>query len=455
MKEKVLKICLILLVLVFAFMFVFTVFFKHTEESNYDKLSEWPELNADSYFSGEYFKGVMHWFTDHIPGRDTFIDYEAHVRALYGLPRDEEVINRGGDNVTDESSAAESSEAVSDPVESSEAPSKDPVEFSEVSFEDTSGEVSEFSQPDSDPEGDVELCNTVLVIGHRGLEVFYGNLPGAERYAGILNSLAEKLPENVTLYSMVIPKAGAYYIWQSKQFGYTANANKENIDRISELLSDKVVDVNVYNTLGVHSDEPIYYRTDHHWTALGCYYGTQVFAQKAGVTWHDLSDYEKHTREGYVGTLYTFSNNSPKLGDYPEDFDYYVPKTSYTAEYGNKEDLSGLFPHEQGLYWDIADSQRSGWYFMFMYGDIFSARIRSDTCKNGRKLLVVKDSYGNPVPQYLVDSFEEIYVVDMREYKRTITETVETYGITDVLVAECSFSAVGGIILDKLEGICK
>lgn len=455
MKEKVLKICLIVLVLVFAFMFVFTVFFKHTETSNYDKLSEWPELTAEKYFSGEYLSSVMHWFTDHIPGRDTFIGYEAHVRALYGLPKDEEVITRSDDDKPDESSAAESSEPVSEPQESSDSASKEPVEFSEVSFDDVSAETGEYSQPSADPEGDVELCNTVLVIGHRGLEVFYGNLPGAERYAGILNSLADKLPENVTLYSMVIPKASAYYIWQSEQFGFTANANKENIDRISELLSDKIIDVNVYNTLGVHANEPIYYRTDHHWTALGSYYGAEVFAKKAGVTWHDLSDYEKHTREGYMGTLYTFSNNSPKLGDYPEDFDYYVPKTAYTAEYGNKADLSGLFPHEQGLYWDIADNQKSGWYFMFMYGDIFSAKITSGTCKNGRRLLIVKDSYGNPLPQYLVDSFEEIYVADMREYKRTITETVEEYGITDVLVAECSFSAVGASILDKLEGICK
>ena len=456
MKDIVLKICLVVLALVFVFMFVFTVFFKHTEISDYSILSEWPEFTAENYFSGKYLSDVMYWFTDHIPGRDTFIDYEARVRSLYGLSQEEEVIHRDTSSEPEESSDSEPSEATSESQESSEIAESNPVDFSDVSFDDpVSDEVSEYSNPETNPDGDEELCSTVLVIGNRGLEVFYGNLAGAERYAEMLNSLADVLPENVTLYSMVIPKAGAYYIWQSKQFGYTANANKENIDRISELLSDKVVDVNVYNVLGAHADEPIYYRTDHHWTALGSYYGAQTFAQKAGVPFADLSEYEKNTREGYMGTLYKYSNYSPKLGNYPEDFDYFVPKTSYTATYYNKADLTGGFEHEQGLYWDISENQKSSWYFMFMYGDVFAAKVTSDTCKNGRKLLIVKDSYGNPIPQYLLESFEEIYVVDMREYKRTISETVNEYGITDVLVVECSFSAVGSIILNQLEGICK
>lgn len=456
MREKVLKICLAVLVLVFAFMFVYTVFFKHTEISDYSILSEWPEFTGERVATGEFQSDLMYWFTDHIPGRDTFIDYEARVRSLYGLEKDEEVITRNDDSVpenqpslpADESSGTDSSEQ----TESGGA-----KEFSEVSFENVdNSEPGEFSQGEA-PIGGEELCNTVLVLDSekRGLEIFYGNLPNAERFAGVLNGLAEKLPEGVSLYSMVVPKAGAYYIWQSEKYGSTANANKENIDRIAEKLSDKVTDIDVYNTLGAHASEAIYYRTDHHWTALGAYYAAQVFAKKAGVPFADLSQFEEVTRQGYLGTLYKYSNNSPKLGNNPEDFVYYVPKSKYTATYYKKTDFTNPIEHEAGLFWDISDNMRSSWYFTFIYGDTFAVKVKSESCKNGRKLLIVKDSYGNPLPQYLLEGFEEIYIVDMREYKRTILDTVEEFGITDVLVVECSFSAVGTTIINQLEELCK
>ena len=42
---------------------------------------------------------------------------------------------------------------------------------------------------------------------------------------------------------------------------------------ILQVLTDAGVDtVDVFSALSAHSDENIYYRTDHHWTSLGAYY---------------------------------------------------------------------------------------------------------------------------------------------------------------------------------------
>ena len=44
-------------------------------------------------------------------------------------------------------------------------------------------------------------------------------------------------------------------------------------------------------------------------------------------------------------------------------------------------------------------------------GYSYSVKAVSNECKNGRKLLIVKDSYGNALAPFLMEGFEEIYQV--------------------------------------------
>ena len=449
MNKKVLTVCLILLACVLAFMFVFTVFFKHTDVSAYSELKDWPEFSIETLFSGEYFSDLMYCFTDHIPMRDKFIEYESKIRALYGVGQDEEIHTVEG---SDEFNSGDDPDISADPSSGeviSDDPSVSKHEFDEVSFDENSAEESTEQSQDG-AKGHVEMTGTIIVLSdiHRGLEVYNGSESNSVRFAELLNSLAENIPENVNFYSVVVPKASAYYIWQSsvERFAKTAGNNKRDIDIIADNISDRITNIDVYNTLGVHSDEAIYYRTDHHWTALGAYYGAREIAKAMGVPFNDLSEYNEVVRPDYVGTFSMYSNNSPAIMNYPEDFVYYESPNAYTAEYYDRETFKKLSSSQNGgsLLWHIDDSKRSSWYSTFIRGDKYCVKIKSGVCNNGRKLLIVKDSYGNAIPQYLLGGFEEIYVVDAREYKRSISETVKEFGITDLLSIECTFSAVGG-----------
>ncbi len=53
--------------------------------------------------------------------------------------------------------------------------------------------------------------------------------------------------------------------------------------------------------------------------------------------------------------------------------------------------------------------------------------------KNGRKLLVIKDSFGNAEIPFYTSSFEQIYVLDVRYFERNLVNFIETTGVTDVL----------------------
>lgn len=446
MKKFTMFLCLCIITAAFIFMFAFTVCLPRTTVSSYSILNEMPEFSFEALFSGKYFSGFTSYFTDTVFGRDKLVDYEARIRTLYGIQEENEEIVIYEESTEDEGN--------DDQSEASK-----PNDQYEVS-NDTSVPETDTSSGENENEGGgekvpPELSGSVLVAGNRAMEVYYGNGGGSmtATYANTLNAFYEKFHGSVNVYSMVIPKSSAYYLEQVKGYEDKALNNKIDIDAISKNLSG-VKDVYVYNILGQHANEEIFARTDHHWTALGAYYATTVFADVAGVAIDDLDKFTENRREGYLGTYYSWSNNHPALT--PEAFLSYYPDADYEVTYYSNKDLkSNGFVHKNGFFFTIGDKHKSSWYSTFINGDAYSVKAVSNDCKNGRKLLLVKDSYGNALAPFLLEGFEEIYIVDARVYERSLVETVEEYGITDVLFAECTFSAVGSGYVNKLKEICK
>ena len=473
MKKFTTIFCLSILVAVFLFMFIFSVCLPRTTVSDNSYLKEWPEFSFESLFSGSYFKDITYYFTDTIHMRDKFIDKEATIRDLYGIENNEpqlHVIYEESDEPEDDpNSQTEDSSTVSgDAVDSSAiVESSDNTQSQESdTTSSTPDSTPDSSEENSDPIEEVnpEMSGSILIVGTRAIELYGGNAAGAERYAAILNEFASKVGDSVNVYSMVIPKPSAYYIEQAIGYEKYIYRNKNDIDTISQNLSDDVIDVNIYNILGQHADEDIYLRTDTHWSALGAYYGASVLAEKAGVAFPPLDEYTVTHREGYVGVMYKYSDYNPKILNNPEDFPVYYPDTDYEVFYYPRDsfengplnidrDHDGVQDYN-GFFWHISDEQRSSWYSTFIRGDNYAVKAVSNDCKNGRKLLIVKDSYGNALSPFLIEGFEEIYVVDGREYKDSVMDTIEKFGITDVLFAECTFSAVGRY-LTFLEELCR
>ncbi len=474
MKNFTIKLCACILAFTLAFMFVYAVFLPRETESNYTTLKEMPEFSFESLFSGKYFKGVSDYFSDTIFGRDTFVDFETKINALYGLEEEEKLITIKPDesDPDQESSLTENESSVTEsslPDESinagasSEAPESSFVP--DESEPEVSTEPSE-STPEEDAGGLAEISGSILIIGNRAMEIYYGSENGAIRYANILNDFAASVDPSVNVYSMVIPKSSAYYLGQATQESYKKLAlrNKNNIDTISNTLSDKVIDVNIYDILGQHANEEIYARTDHHWTALGAYYASSVFADKAGVAFDDITDFEEVRRPGYLGTyyyVYSSKDNNSVLYDNPENFLSFIPNAEYSVEYYSSSGYSdgpiseSRLSEHNGFFFEISDKKIGSWYSTFILGDTYCVKAVSEDCKNGRKLLIVKDSYGNALAPFMVEGFEEVYIVDARKYSNNLKETIDEFGITDVLFAECTFSAVGNAYLTSLEELCK
>lgn len=329
-----------------------------------------------------------------------------------------------------------SGEDSSSGAETADAPSVNEVQIdvdSEPEEVDTDiGEHKDYVKEES--EG--YYSNGVLIVNqddhYRAMDTFLGY--EADFYANELNTLKEKLDPEIEIYSLVAPTACEYYCPLNFQDDITSQS-----DVIADIGSKlvNVTNVDPCETLDIHNAEPIYSRSDHHWTALGAYYACRIFAKAAGVDYPDISEYEKVEVPGYVGSMaaFTGADGTAALEGDPEVFTYYKPTNDYKTYY---YDYCFDFLYEGELLLENPDTM----YLTFIQGDSYCVKVTTDV-DNDRKLLVIKDSFGNAAVPFLTSSFEEIYVVDMRYLEANLIEVIEEFGITDVLLIMNTFSAVG------------
>ncbi|MBQ2152418.1 MAG: hypothetical protein II440_03125 [Clostridia bacterium] len=421
--------------------------------SNIEKreLAKFPEFSWESYWSGEYTDGIKNYFDDTVPYRDSLKQAASRLNKFLGIKYNNVqvsgqmyVVNNSsnndtqptGNNTGDKNTTAATSQTTS-AKQGSDKDKKDTDKDKkkDIDTDKKKDTDTEEEKPKGQEIADGVFTNGSIVVyqdGHYRAMSMYGGGSGSA-YINSLNSFADDLP-GVRVYSMVAPTASEFYT--PKNFA-DYNASQENdIVNINNKLSG-VTGINICPVLAKHTKENIYTRTDHHWMSLGAYYAAQTFAKEAGVPFPDISKYNKKSIEGYVGTMYTFTDNNADLLNDPEDFIYYEPSNTYKTEYYTQ---AYGFSHEGALLQYIGDT--SSLYMTYMGGDGYVTKITTDV-KNGRRLCVVKDSYGNAEIPFYTSSFEAIYVVDMRYFELNLVDFIHDENVTDLLFTMCSYSAVG------------
>ena len=136
--------------------------------------------------------------------------------------------------------------------------------------------------------------------------------------------------------------------------------------------------------------------------------------------------------------MYAFSKDIA-VKNAPEDFVYHKPTdveytTTYITYKTENRKIIGEYAPAQGTYFKTFKDGSGGAYCTFMGGDSKITTIRTGT-KNGRRILIFKDSFGNAVPGYLFYSFEVIHVIDGRYFNKNILKYVKDNQITDLVFA--------------------
>ncbi|MBQ5976755.1 MAG: hypothetical protein IJL51_01305 [Oscillospiraceae bacterium] len=162
-----------------------------------------------------------------------------------------------------------------------------------------------------------------------------------------------------------------------------------------------------------------YYRTDHHWTTAGALAAYEVWCRDTG---REAADWKlTAVTDDFRGTLYSkvLLPNSPcdtitlpaDASVRSVDCDGTVTDSLYRMEELTEKDKYKVF---QGGNW---------------------ARVTIETgTENGRRLLLVKDSFANCFVPFLTEHFETVTMLDLRHFTESLDDLVEQQGITDVLV---------------------
>ncbi|WP_300755238.1 DHHW family protein [uncultured Oscillibacter sp.] len=179
---------------------------------------------------------------------------------------------------------------------------------------------------------------------------------------------------------------------------------------------------------GERTWEGIFYRTDHHWTTLGAYYGYAALMEALGrggevpepeaVKARDLP-----VSNGFQGTLYSQSGIHWLE---PDSIEFWVEESGLTVT-----SWRDGTPKEAGLY-DYDYLGKKDKYSAFLGGNQPLCVVKNPEGEG--KLLVIRDSYADSLAPFLALHFEEVHLLDPRYYRYSAAKYAEDNGLDAIAV---------------------
>lgn len=393
----------------------FAVVFDTLPRSTYSQLENrdlalFPKYSFESLKSGDFTNGISSWFSDTEPYRDVFMYMSMQVKDWLSL-------NVGKDNMKFHASTSNDNPKEEEVV----------IDKGDDGFNPNANDIAKVATSGNLIVGEVPNVRALMCFG--------GDERGGVNWANAVNLVKESLGPDVKVYAMIIPVATEFYLPE-----HAKKYSKPELPAIQNAHSHlkDVIPVDAYSALRAHTREDIYLRTDHHWSPLGAFYATREFARVAKVPFKELKDgYVQKVIHGFVGSMFHYTHDM-SLKKSPEDFVYWEPTdTNYTVttiDYKINRDFQVIgesTPHKSKFFFEFPNRPNSS-YGIFMGGDHFLVKVQT-SLRSGRRLLIIKDSYGNVPPAYLFYSFDEIHVVDNRYFTKNLIQYVKENRITDLV----------------------
>lgn len=225
---------------------------------------------------------------------------------------------------------------------------------------------------------------------------------------------------DIPVYLGLIPSAAE--VWRDKlPEGAESWDQTAFISRAAE--AEGVEPVDFQTALAAHGGEPIYYRTDHHWTTLGAYYGYTALMETLGRDPRPRAELPLMTAsEAFQGTLYSQSGVHWLE---PDTIELWVWDTFEVTSWRTGE------PEPEALY-DWSRLETKDQYAFFLGGNQPLCVVRNP--EGTGKLLLIRDSYSDALAPFLARQFEEVHLMDLRYYRRSAAEYARENGVDQIVV---------------------
>ena len=395
------------------------------------ELASFPKFSFSALVSGSYFKDIDTWFADTFPFRERLISANSKLSELRGVGDKIYGLNDMAVQTVPQASSEKTTEA--------ESGNKEPSETTEKQTEPTvPDQINDVTQ----------TLGGILVIGDTGYEYCSFHQGVADKYVGIINKTAQQLKGVSNVYCMVVPTSMDITMSDNVRKGINSCDQSEVAKYIYDSLNTGAKSVDLYTQLRMHRDEYVYFRTDHHWTALGAYYAYAKFCETAGYKPMSLEKYEKVSYGDFLGSFYGDTNNSAMKKN-PDELIAYLPPYKSSLTFTNTQGKS--FNWE--LVHDVSNYPISEKYNSFAGSDNPFTVIENLSKEKGKTCLVIKESFGNAMIPFLVGKYKKVYVIDYRYYKKGIITFAKQNKIDDVLFINNASAVRSDTLIERMRVI--
>ena len=242
------------------------------------------------------------------------------------------------------------------------------------------------------------------------------NLQALEKFVG-------KAKQNADVHVMMVPTKS--WLLREKLPAFAPHYKEQKFyDALQQKLEKEDVLISVEPVLDAHKEEEIYYRTDHHWTTLGAWYAYEQYTKAVGGDLQRVQGKKKFRciSKDFYGTTYAKINYARQA----DKIEIYEPADKLRVVYNMGEKKT------KTLY-DVSFLKTADQYSVFTGGNQAVLEITGGI-KNGKTLLLIKDSFANSILPFLAEDYEKLVVVDLRQLNVSGDRLLEMFSPTDILI---------------------
>ena len=245
---------------------------------------------------------------------------------------------------------------------------------------------------------------------------------------------ADKMNANITAVNEFAAKTGietkliavpsAGYIMSDKLPENHRQYNDGEI--ISDIFKnlDGVEYIDLINEFNDKKDDvQLYYKTDHHWTSEGAYLAYKVWAESENLAVRPKDEYTIESTDGFFGTTYT---KSALWNEKPDAIEIWEYPINVTVSIDDAEEYDSMFFKEH-----LKEMDK---YPVFLDGNHGFERIVNNDNPQGKRVLVIKDSYAHCFVPFMTENCSQIDMVDLRYYLDSVSQLTEENEYDEVLV---------------------
>lgn len=378
-------------------------------------LAEFPEFSWSALMSGDYFDDITLWFSDTFPGREEWIGVSQSISSLHGY----------------------SEIAIAGPLDTMEAPAPEAPPLPTQTAAQTTAPTSDSTVPSTEQTAPtvpkVELADIhigkAIQIGDTGYNQLSISPRMCDRYAKTLADFGHRMAQKgVRVISAPAPTSIGIMADRELLPQLNCTPQDEILERMHSQMGEDVLTVDTVGKLWEHRDEYLFYRTDHHWSALGAYYAYQAVCEAAGMEPAALEDMQYMNQGEMIGSIYGKVPYPRRLKR--DEMECWIPQGNITMY--RSETTFGEFP----LIRDVSNQKAEGKYAAFLGSDTPVVHIVNEDLPDAPNCLVVKDSFGNCFVPYLSQNYHNVWAIDYRKYwDRSMADFVRHFDVDDVIVA--------------------